>query len=76
MVAVEQIISKKQFSDQVEALVKDKRMTYMDAVLHLCGEKMIDPLDVAGLVSASIKERIESEAIASKMIQGKNTLPL
>ena len=73
---IDQIINKKQFSEIVEQKVREKRMTYMDAVLTTCEEKMIDPMDVASLVSASIKDHIEAEAVANRMIQGGNTLPI
>lgn len=76
MTAIEHIITKKQFSELVEQLVKELHIPYMEAVLMLCEKRLIDPLDVASLISGPIKDRIEAEAIASKLIQGKNTLPV
>ena len=73
---IDDILSKKQFSDLVTTIAKEKRMSHMDAVLHLCEERMIDPLDVGPLISAPLKARIEEEAIADKLITGHNTLPL
>lgn len=73
---VDEILNKRQFSEMVENLAKTKRMSYMDAVLHICQERMIDPLDVGPLISAPLKSRIEKEAIADKLITGHNTLPI
>lgn len=73
---IEDILSKKQFSELVEKLAREKRMSHMDAVLKICEERMIDPLDVGPLISAPLKSRIEQEAIADRMITTQNTLPL
>jgi hypothetical protein len=73
---IDDILSKKQFSDLVEVTAKEKRMSHFDAVLHLCQERMIDPLDVGPLISAPLKSRIEQEAIADKLLPGHNTLPI
>ena len=73
---IDDILSKKQFSELVVATAKEKRMSHLDAVLHLCQERMIDPLDVGPLISTPLKARIEAEAIADKLITGHNTLPL
>ena len=74
--SIEDIISKKHFSEMVEQVAREKRMQFMDAVLHVCMERMIDPLDVGPLISAPLKSRIEQEAIANKLISGHNTLPI
>lgn len=73
---IEDIISKKQFSEMVEDVAKTKRMTYMEAVLYLCKERWIDPQDIGPLISAPLKARIEQEAIADRLLPGHNTLPL
>ena len=73
---IDDIISKKQFSEMVELTAKEKRLSYMDAVLFVCAERMIDPIDVCPLISAPLKARIEQEAIADKLLPGHNTLPL
>ncbi len=73
---IDDIISKKQFSEMVETLAKTKRMSYMDAVLEVCQQRMIDPVDVGPLITAPLKDRIRQEAIADKLLPGHNTLPL
>ena len=73
---VEDILSKKQFSELVELVAKEKRMSHMDAVLYVCEQRSIDPIDVGPLISAPLKARIEQEAIAGKLLPGYNTLPI
>ena len=73
---IEDILSKKQFSELVENVARDKRMSHLDAVLYVCEHRLIDPADVGPLISAPLKSRIESEAIADKMLPGHNTLPI
>lgn len=73
---IDDILSKKQFSELVETVAKEKRMSHMDAVLHICEERLIDPLDVAPLITAPLKSRIEQEAIAGRLLPGRNTLPI
>lgn len=73
---IDDILSKKQFSEMVELTAKEKRLSFMDAILYVCEQRMIDPLDVGPLISAPLKARIEQEAIADKLLPGHNTLPV
>ena len=70
------ILTKKKFTLMIEDLVKDKRMPYMDAVLQICSDREIDPLDVGSLISPAIKDKIHAEAIGNHMMKGGNQLPL
>lgn len=70
------ILTKKKFTQLVEDLVLEKRIPYMDAVLHICSERDIDPLDVSSLIAPSIRDKIYAEAINSNLMKGGNTLPL
>jgi hypothetical protein len=48
-----------EFSLHIEGLVRDKRISYMDAVLEYCKENYLEPQDVASLINKSLKEKIE-----------------
>jgi len=50
--------SANEFSLHVEQIVKDKRLSYMDAVLDYCKENFLEPQDVAKLINKSLKEKI------------------
>jgi hypothetical protein len=47
-----------EFSLYIEQMVKDKRISYMDAVLEYCKENFLEPDDVAKLINKSLKEKI------------------
>lgn len=44
-------------------------MSYIDAVLHVCEERNIDPYEIKNLISPSLKSKIEVEAIALNLIE-------
>lgn len=76
MTGIEQkIITKKKFSNAVEDLVIRKNMPFMDAVLTVCEERSIDPSDVNRLLTDSIKNKIEAEAMNLRLIPRTNALP-
>ena len=47
-----------EFSLHIEQLVKEKRISHMDAVLEYCKENFLEPEDVAKLINKSLKEKI------------------
>ena len=52
----EQFLTKAKFTKLVEATVAELRLTYMDAILHLCESNNIEPLDVKKFVSNIIRK--------------------
>ena len=71
-------MNSKEFSLKIESIVKDKRITYMDAVIDYCNNNDIDLTSVNPMVNKSLKEKIKHEAINLKMLKEKKggTLPL
>jgi|TARA_R110000803_G_scaffold209182_1_gene278492 7-cyano-7-deazaguanine synthase in queuosine biosynthesis len=55
-------MNSKEFSLKIEAVVKEKKITYMDAVINYCEENDIDISTVSPLVNKSLKEKIQDEA--------------
>lgn len=47
-----------EFSLHIEQIVREKRMSHMDAVLEYCKENFLEPQDIAKLVNKSLKEKI------------------
>ena len=47
-----------EFSLHIESIVRDKKITHMDAVLEYCKENFLEPEDVARLINKSLKEKI------------------
>jgi hypothetical protein len=48
-----------EFSLHIEQLVKEKRISHMDAVLDYCQENSLEPADVSKLINKSLKDKIE-----------------
>jgi hypothetical protein len=61
-------MNSKEFSIEIEKMVKEKRISYMDAVLHYCETNDIDPGTVSSLISKSLKEKIQVEAIDLRLL--------
>jgi hypothetical protein len=53
--------SSNEFSLHIEEIVRDKKITYMDAVLEYCKENYLEPDDVASLINKSLKDKIEMD---------------
>lgn len=51
--------SANEFSLHIEQIVKDKKLSYMDAVLDYCKENFLEPDDVAKLINKALKGKIE-----------------
>jgi hypothetical protein len=67
-------LTKAKFATMVEQTVTKKQMSYMDAVVHLCEENDIDPLDVKKFISVIIKDKIAGEAVTLNLLAGGNQL--
>ena len=72
------VLTRKRFSRMVEECISEyPDMTYMDAILYICEERVIDPMDVGKLISPVIREKVEAEAMSANLVKGGgNTLPI
>ena len=68
------LMNSKKFAQIIEALVKEKRMSYLDAVLKYCEENDIDTASVGPLINKSLKEKIKEEAEESSDEQQESVL--
>ncbi len=71
---LDDILTKALVTQLVENLVHTEKMTYMEAVLHICNERLIDPLDIGKLIGPTIKSKIEVEAMAANLLPKSNSL--
>ena len=62
-------MNSKEFSLKIESIVKEKRISYMDAVVLYCEENDIDTSTVSPLISKSLKEKIKLEAVNLRMLK-------
>jgi len=63
------IMNSKEFSLKIESIVKEKRITHMEAVIWYCEQNDIDTGTVSPLISKSLKEKIQVEATDLKMLK-------
>jgi hypothetical protein len=70
----EGMFTKKSFSDLVQERVKKDRSTYLDAIMDICKERMLDPEDVAKMLSNPIKAKLEAEGMNLGYLKKKNEL--
>ena len=70
-----QFLNKQKFSKLIEDTVINERSSYMDAIIDICEQNMIDILDVKKFISPIIKDKLEAEARALNYLPKQNTLP-
>ena len=61
-------MNSKEFSLIIEGIVKEKKISYMDAVIWYCDENDLDPSQISSLISKSLKEKIQVEAQKLNML--------
>jgi len=61
-------VNSKEFSLVIEKIVKEKRLSYMDALIWYCEQNSLDTGTVGPLISKSLKEKIEVEATDLRML--------
>lgn len=66
----------KEFSLYIDKVVKDKRISHMDAVLLYCKENFIDPQDIKKLINKSLKDKIKVNATELNYFPKPATLDL
>ena len=71
-VAILPVLNKQTLAEKVELLVQREKMRYAEAVIYICEEHGIDPMDMAKIISASpLKAKIERECIRLNTVRGK-----
>lgn len=73
-VMLDNLLTKTSFTQLVEDLVHKEKMTYIEAIIHICEERGIDPSDVGKLVTPAIKAKLEVEGMASNLLPKSNSL--
>ena len=62
-------MNSKEFSLTIESIVKEKKISHMDAVIWYCDENGLDPSQISSLISKSLKEKIQLEATNLRMLK-------
>ena len=61
---------------EIENVVKEKKITHMEAVLWYCNQEGIEPDTVSSLISKGLKEKIEANARELNFLPRQAQLPL
>ena len=67
---------REQFSKEVEELVKEAQMPYMDAIIVCAGKKGLEMEAAAKMCNKNIRDRLEIEAQELHFIPKPEQLPL
>ena len=62
-------MNSKEFSLKIETIVKEKKISYMDAIIWYCEQNEIDTGTVSNLITKSLKEKIKVEATNLRMLK-------
>jgi len=65
-----------EFSLFIEEIVRDKRMTHMEAVLKYCEQNFIDPEDISSLINKNLKAKIELNMIENNLLPKRGVLDI
>ena len=65
-----------EFALFIEEMVRERKMSHMDAVLKYCEENFIDPEDISPLINKSLKAKIELNMIEANMLPKRGMLDL
>ncbi len=68
-------IKPQEFTEIIEKIVNDKKMTYIDALVYYCAENNMEPETVGKLVQGFLKNKIREEAINLHFLPKTATIP-
>lgn len=71
-----ELMTAQKFSLIIEQLVKDKRLSYIDAITYWCEENEMEIEVAAKLIGNVIKEKVRYEAQELNYLEKPNRLPL
>ena len=69
-------LNKKRFSKMIEDAVRDKNMSYMDAIIYLCDKVNLEVEDCKKYTSNVIREKLRVEAMNLNFMPKEDELPL
>lgn len=70
------MLTKNKFTKMIEETVRDKGLSYIDAVVYLCEKNNLEIEDSKKFISPVIAGKIEAEARNLNFLPKRNTLPI
>ena len=64
------------FMENIENLVQQTKMTYIDAVMHYCEENKLEPETAGKMIGGKLKQNIQDEAEDLLLIERTSKLPI
>ena len=64
------------FMENIESLVQQTKMTYIDAVMYYCEENKLEPETAGKMIGGKLKQNIQDEAEDLHLIERTSKLPL
>ena len=61
----------KRYKEILKTEVKDKKISYIDAILEYCKDNEIDPSNTRSMINKTLKEKIAYEAQNLNMLKEK-----
>lgn len=68
-------IKPQDFTEIIEDIVMNKRMTYLDAISYYCNETKMEPETAGKLVQGVLKQKVREEAIDLHFLPKTATIP-
>jgi len=65
-----------EFSLYIEERVAKERIGYMDAIIDYCTSNEVEIDNIGSLVTKSLKEKIQLEAVENNLMKAKGRLPI
>ena len=62
--------------ENIENLVQQTKMTYIDAVMHYCEENKLEPETAGKMIGGKLKQNIQDEAEDLHHIERTSKLPI
>ena len=64
------------FMENIESLVQQTKMTYIDAVMYYCEENKLEPETAGKMIGGKLKQNIQDEAENLHLIEKTSKLPI
>lgn len=64
------------FSLFIEDIVKEKRISHMDAVLSYCKDNFVEPDEIKSLINKTLKDKIEVDMQEANLLPKKASLDI
>lgn len=61
-ISIKMFETPKEFSLHIDKVVREKRISHMDAVLEYCKDNYLEPADIKKLINKSLRDKIKVNA--------------